>query len=341
MQHTLLTPLCFLAAAALTPAVAFQNPTCDPGGAATPSGIPLYNAECNGVASTVQLDATGSVGVGPLAFFWQENCPNASFDDPSSPMPVLTLDMSGSCMEECGGITLTVTDRSGSSSCMVAVLVTDTLPPVITCPPDVTVGSGAPTDPGSTGTATAVDQCAGVVATTFVDVVNGNVITRTWSAADGCGTASCVQTITVEDPQMEDPGLDIKPTSCPNPINVKSKGVVPVALTGGPGFDVNQVDRLSLVLVRNDGVGGAVVPIVGRMRVQDTATPFDGELCDCHGYGADGFNDLNMKFVKQQVVTTFLLAGEANKAEIQLDLHGVLLDGTAFVVSDCIRVQNK
>ena len=36
--------------------------------------------------------------------------------------------------------------------------------------------------------------------------------------------------------------IDIKPTSCPNPLNVKSKGVLPVAILGTASFDVNDVD---------------------------------------------------------------------------------------------------
>ena len=36
--------------------------------------------------------------------------------------------------------------------------------------------------------------------------------------------------------------IDIKPGSCPNPINVKSKGVLPVAVVGNSSFDVTQVD---------------------------------------------------------------------------------------------------
>jgi hypothetical protein len=187
-----------------------------------------------------------------------------------------------------------------------------------------------------------VDACAGVVPVTYLDVVANNVITRTWSADDGCGSASCVQTITIEEPPPEgDPGLDIKPTSCPNPVNVNSKGVIPVALTGAASFDVGEVDRDTLMLVRNDGVGGAVAPVSGRMRISDTATPFEGELCECHGYGADGFDDLNMKFTKVDFVSILQLGGVAHKTEIQLDLHGQLLDGTAFTVSDCIRVLNK
>ena len=331
-----------LAPLALGTGAIAQNPVCDPGGIMQPNGTSYYPAECNGPLATVQLDGTASTGTGTLSFFWSI-CSEGLIDDPTSPMPTITLDMTGSCLEECGGIILTVTDDNGSSSCQTAVLIQDTLPPVITCPPDVIVAAGDPTDPSATGMATADDQCAGPIPTTWNDAVNGNVITRTWSADDGCGTATCVQTITIEEepPVEEGPGLDIKPTSCPNPINVKSGGVVPVALTGSAGFDVTQVDTSSLLLMRNDGVGSAIAPKSKKFPIADTAQPFTGELCDCHTFGGDGWDDLNMFFDKKALVSAFQLAAEANKTYLQVDLHGLLLDGTAFVVSDCIRVQNK
>jgi len=313
-------------------AAAPDAPICDP-------GKPVYKVECTGPTTSVQLDGTGSTGTGRLTFFWAESCPNAYFDDPTSPMPILTLEV-GSCFEECGGIKLTVTDSTGSSTCGTAVVVVDTTPPELTCPPNVTVGAGEPTDPDHTGTATASDACAGALAVTWEDEVVENVITRTWSTTDGCFPQTCVQTITIEAGE-EEPGLDIKPTSCPNPINVKSKGVIPVAITGASGFDVGLIDPSSLLLSRHDGVGGSVAPVEGRMRISDTATPFSGELCDCHGYGADGFLDLNMKFVKQDVVSALLLASVPDKTTLQLDLSGKLMDGSPFTVSDCIRVHSK
>lgn len=318
-----------------------QNPICDAGGTMQPNGSTYYPAECNGPLATVQLDGTASSGTGTLTFFWSI-CPEGGIDDPFSPTPVVSLDMTGSCMEECGGIQLTVTDDNGSSTCKTAILITDTLPPVITCPPDVIVAAGDPTDPSATGSATADDMCAGSVPVTYSDVVVGNVITRTWSADDGCGVATCDQTITIEEPPVEEgPGLDIKPTSCPNPIQVNSGGVVPVALTGALDFDVTQVDTSSLLLARDDGVGSPIAPSGSKFPIADTAQPFTGELCDCHTFGGDGYDDLNMKFDKQELVSAFLLAGEANKTYLQLNLTGMLLDGTPFEVSDCIRVQNK
>jgi hypothetical protein len=58
--------------------------------------------------------------------------------------------------------------------------------------------------------------------------------------------------------------IDIKPGSCPNPLNVKSKGVLPVAILGADDLDVNSIDAASTRL-------GGVAPI--RSSYEDVATP--------------------------------------------------------------------
>ncbi len=83
----------------------------------------------------------------------------------------------------------------------------DNTPPAITCPADATVACDASTDPGATGTATAVDTCDPNPVITYSDVVDlsgcggyTGTITRTWTATDACGNSSqCVQTITIVD----------------------------------------------------------------------------------------------------------------------------------------------
>ena len=53
---------------------------------------------------------------------------------------------------------------------------------------------------------------------------------------------------------LEQPILDIKPGSCPNPLNLRSRGVLPVALVGTKDFDVTNVNVSTLVLSRGDAV---------------------------------------------------------------------------------------
>ena len=136
--------------------------------------------------------------------------------------------------------------------------------------------------------------------------------------------------------------LDIKPGSCPNSFNPKSHGVLPVALVGTVEFDPTEVDLSTLQLSRADGVGGSVAPNEGppgpHSVLEDVATPFDGELCDCHELEGDGILDLSMKFRTVDVVDALLLNDLPAGDLVELVVSGALLDGTAFSASDCIRL---
>ena len=68
--------------------------------------------------------------------------------------------------------------------------------------------------------------------------------------------------------------IDIKPGSCPNPFNLDSRGVLPVAVLGGADFDVASVDPATL---RLEGVA----PL--RWAREDVATPVDGRKDSCSG----------------------------------------------------------
>ena len=97
--------------------------------------------------------------------------------------------------------------------------------------------------------------------------------------------------------------IDIKPESCPNPLNVKSKGVLPVAilgfLFGTEVFDVTEIDPATIKLE-------GVTPL--RWDLEDVATPFEPfngiEDCmtDCHELGPDGLMDLTLKFDIEEIV---------------------------------------
>jgi hypothetical protein len=72
-------------------------------------------------------------------------------------------------------------------------------------------------------------------------------ITVEWTATDQSGNANWdYQVITVLPKPIT---VDIKPGSCPNPLNVKSKGVLPVAILGNESFYVTEVDPETLRLV--------------------------------------------------------------------------------------------
>ena len=129
--------------------------------------------------------------------------------------------------------------------------------------------------------------------------------------------------------EMEIP-IDIKPMSCPNPLNVNNKGVLSVAIVGTKTFNVTEVDVAS---VRLEGIA----PV--RSAFEDVATPFEPFLdkndcfVDCHEYGADGFNDLVLKFDVQKIVE--LLGDDVENDDcFALSLTGTLKEGGLPIVGE-------
>jgi len=68
----------------------------------------------------------------------------------------------------------------------------------------------------------------------------------------------------IDRPVIPEVTIDIKPQSCPNPLNVKSQGVLPAAVLGTENFDVNNINVESILLQ-------GIAPI--RSAIQDVATP--------------------------------------------------------------------
>jgi uncharacterized repeat protein (TIGR01451 family) len=128
--------------------------------------------------------------------------------------------------------------------------------------------------------------------------------------------------------------LDIKPGGCPNPINLKSKGVIPAAIVGCDGLDVHSIDPGSVYLTR-EGMDLNVAPL--RWAYEDVATPFYGEPCGCHELGRDGIMDLTLKFETQDVVDAFDL-DEARGSRVRLSVVCNLADGTPMLGGDCVLV---
>jgi hypothetical protein len=126
--------------------------------------------------------------------------------------------------------------------------------------------------------------------------------------------------------------VDIKPGSCPNPLNVKDQGVLPVAILGSRDFDVFTVDPAS---VRLEGVA----PV--RSSYEDVAAPVTNRRneCDCTTDGPDGHLDLVLKFDTQRVVN--VLGPCSNGDTFLLTLTGTDLGGTPIEGKDCVVIVGK
>jgi hypothetical protein len=108
--------------------------------------------------------------------------------------------------------------------------------------------------------------------------------------------------------------VDVKPQSCPNPLNVKSKGLLPVAFLGTEDFDVSSVDPSAVTLL-------GVPPIT--WDYEDVSTPleeFPGENCECTEAGPDGYLDLVFHFDTQEVVAAMeALADFFEELELEIE----------------------
>jgi immune inhibitor A len=177
-------------------AVTFGNapPTANPGGP--------YVAECAGSQTTVQLNGSGSTDPegGALTYAWTSDCPGATFDNPGSATPVLTVNSSPGCSVNCH-VTLTVTDPGGATNAATAnVTVQDTTPPTVTCPANMVLEFADENGAVANFVVGASDVCSSLILT--VSPASGSVFpigttTVTANATDFCGNSNTC-TFTVE-----------------------------------------------------------------------------------------------------------------------------------------------
>ena len=140
--------------------------------------------------------------------------------------------------------------------------------------------------------------------------------------------------------------LDVHPTSCPNPLDVGRRGVVPMAVLGTEAFDVTQIDPATIRVVNlidPENTDLHVAPL--RWAREDVATPFEPFLgkedcmMDCHEEGPDGYMDLTLKFRAQEIVAAL---GEVEDRDcLVLQVTGNLLEdygGTPFFGEDVVWI---
>ncbi len=123
--------------------------------------------------------------------------------------------------------------------------------------------------------------------------------------------------------------VDVKPASCPNQLNVKSKGILPVAILGSDVLNVEDIDLSSVLLE-------GVAPLRGSY--EDVARPVLDEMeCACTSEGSDGYMDLTLKFRTEEIVSAL---GQIIDDDMRiLHLTGYLKDGTPIEGSDCIIIK--
>ena len=143
------------------------------------------------------------------------------------------------------------------------------------------------------------------------------------------------------------PHFDLKPGSCPNPIQIHGGGAAATLPGGilGNGFDVTQVDLPSVRLQRPPPgaflFDAQVVPL--RISFADVGTPFDPQSpCDCAALGPDGILDINVQFNRTDAITILKLDHEADGTSVPLQIVGLNTGASLmFGAVDCGRIQQR
>lgn len=128
--------------------------------------------------------------------------------------------------------------------------------------------------------------------------------------------------------------LDIHPTSCPNPLSLKAKGVLPVSINGSETLDVSEIDVSTITL---EGIS----PV--NYSIEDVSTLFEVNLEEpldpysCTTLAGDGFDDLTLKFDYEELRSVL---GALERGDVlTLEISGKLNDGTDFTGQDIVIVK--
>lgn len=141
---------------------------------------------------------------------------------------------------------------------------------------------------------------------------------------DGC--------VTTEDhsllfPPVIEVDIDIKPADCPDYLNMRSAGILPVALLGTSYVDVKQIDPDS---IRLEGVAPK------RFTLEDVTRRF----LNCTNYyeNPDGYLDLALKFDCQQIVSKLMGVQDGDRVALTLtgnlkrEFGGTAIRGNSVVI---------
>lgn len=125
--------------------------------------------------------------------------------------------------------------------------------------------------------------------------------------------------------------LDVHPTSCPNPLSLRARGLLPVSINGSETLDVNEIDVSSITL---EGIS----PV--NSSIEDVATFFEVNLEEpldpysCTTLEGDGYDDLTLKFDYQELRAA--LGALEQDDVLVLEINGLMNDGTEFIGQDIV-----
>ena len=161
--------------------------------------------------------------------------------------------------------------------------------------------------------------------------------------ADGDGTGDACDS-TPNGPEKEVP-VDIKPTSCPNPLSTTDTGTTTVAIQGTNDLNVNQVDPKSVKLQGKAQQAGS------KPTINDVSAPYSGTISNppsktnCTTAGPEGKKDLVLKFTSKDLVSGLGGASALNNDDVKvMQLTGNLkpeFGGTPIKGKDVVVINKK
>jgi len=175
-----------------------------------------------------------------------------------------------------------------------------------------------------------IDPNLGITLTWATDIADSGSI-----VAWGLDSLGREHSYLLTPPQPWTIDVDIRPGACPNPLNLNSRGLLPVAILGSEDFDATTIDIASVRLA-------GVAPI--RSTFEDVAAPASNlTACDCTTAGADGYTDLMLKFRTHELVQKLLRTRDelVRGRVLQLTLTAVLSDDTRVRGADCVIIRGK
>ena len=302
-----------------------------------------YDAECTGASTAVPVDGTGSFDPDgtQITTQWFEECPFGFVDDPTSLQANYVIDMTGQCYRQCY-LVLRVTSGNQLTVCGDWVRVSDTTAPALSVPTDVTGVWGIPTDPGSTGFATASDMCDPVPTVSYFDTIipqqgpgHEQTIVRTWTALDRCGfSSSADQVITLTSPSAgSNFNLEMNIATC---TDVLDRAAASTRLTftvlGRSNLAVAQINRASVRLSRQaEPLTFITPPNPNKYSAQEIGVFAALQFGDCNPQGVDGKKDLRFEFSYNDLINTLNLAGEPAGTVVPVQVFGTRTNGTPWI----------
>jgi hypothetical protein len=188
---------------------------------------------------------------------------------------------------------------------------------------------------GTVWTKHTVSTAADLALSVFVADVDGDGYLDVLSASASDNKIAWYENLTSAAPVP----IDVRPGACPNRLNVRSRGILPVAILGGADLDVEHVDAAS---IRLEGVA----PM--NSSIQDVAAPFEPytgkEDCefDCNDWGPDEWPDLALKYRTQEILSA--LGELQDDSCVVLSLTGNLKEeygGEAIEGEDVVLIWNR